>query len=347
MMESLVRLEDIRVYFWIRRSLFRSQAVHAVDGVSLTIGRGETVALVGESGSGKTTLGRASLGLVKPTSGRVLFDGVEITELKGLRLRRFRRRAQAIFQDPYSSVDPFMTAFQSVEEPLLIHGIGSGRERTGLVYQALRDVKLTPEKEMGAKFPHLLSGGQRQRVGIARALVLRPDYIVADEAVSMIDASGRAEILYLLRELQEQYGIAFLYITHDIATARHFAQRIAVMYLGIIVESGPVTAVVEHPLHPYTRALIEAVPEPNPANRTRLRPIMVGEPPSPMNIPTGCSFHPRCLAFMSGMCEVERPELVEVEARHFVACHLYLNGRKPDIRACEAPPASESLEGRE
>lgn len=325
--EDLVRLEDVKVYFWTRQGLFRMRPVRAVDGVSLTLRRGEVVAVVGESGSGKTTLGRASLRLIRPTGGRVLFDGLDITSLPEKRLRPLRRRAQAIFQDPFSSIDPFMTVYDSVEEPLLIHGIGPAAERRKRVLQALRDVRLTPPEEIGARYPHLLSGGQRQRVGIARALVLRPDYIVADEPVSMIDASSRAELLALLRDLQRRFGIAFLYITHDIATARHFAHRIAVMYLGRVVESGLASAVVENPLHPYTRALMAAVPEPDPANRLRDRPVLPGEPPSPTQVPPGCSFHPRCPDVISGLCDRTSPDLIEIESEHLVACHLHSGGR--------------------
>jgi oligopeptide/dipeptide ABC transporter ATP-binding protein len=320
---DLVRLEDVKVYFWVREGLFKTQAVRAVDGVSLSLKHGEVVSVVGESGSGKTTLGRASLRLVKPTAGRVLFDGRDITALREEELRTLRRRAQAIFQDPFSSIDPFMTVYDSVEEPLIIHRLGSASARRERVLHALQDVRLTPPEEIGARYPHLLSGGQRQRVGIARALVLQPDYIMADEPVSMVDASSRAELLYLLRGLQDRLGIALLYITHDIATARHFAQRIAVIYLGLIVESGPAATVVENPLHPYTQALIAAVPEPDPANRLRERPVLPGEPPSPVHVPPGCSFHPRCPSYMRGTCEAARPRLMEVEPKHLVACYLH------------------------
>jgi len=327
----LVRLEDVKVYFWVRKGLFRTRPVRAVDGVSLNLKRGETVAVVGESGSGKTTLGRASLRLVRLTAGRVVFDGQDITALPEEELRPLRRRAQAIFQDPFSSIDPFMTVYDSVEEPLIIHGIGPASERRARVLQALRDVRLTPPEEMSVRYPHLLSGGQRQRVGIARALVLRPDYIVADEPISMVDASSRAELLYLLRELQERFGITFLYITHDIATARHFAQRIVVMYLGRIVESGLTAAVVENPLHPYTRALMAAVPEPDPANRLRERPVLPGEPPSPIRVPSGCAFHPRCPDYMPGTCEADCPSLVEAEPKHFVACYRHLEKQSAEF----------------
>jgi peptide/nickel transport system ATP-binding protein len=320
---SLVRLEDVKMYFRVRRSLFRSIPVKAVDGVTLTIRRGETLGLVGESGSGKTTLGRVSLRLLTPTGGRVIYDGRDITRAREQELRWMRRRAQIIFQDPYSAIDPFMSIYQVLEEPLVLHQVGDRAEREELIHRALEDVKLTPTDEFAAKYPHMLSGGQRQRVGIARALILQPDYIVADEPVSMIDASSRTEILLLLRELQAKYGIAFLYITHDVATVKYFSDRIGVMYLGRIVELGPTRKVIANPLHPYTQALIEAVPDPDPQNRFRERKVIPGEPPNPINVPSGCSFHPRCPQFMAGKCEVLEPRLVEVEPNHYVACHLY------------------------
>ncbi|MBI4337854.1 MAG: ABC transporter ATP-binding protein [Chloroflexi bacterium] len=320
---ALLRVEDLKVHFQVRKGLLSTDTVRAVDGVSLSVARGETVALVGESGSGKTTLGRATLRLVVPTGGRVLFDGVDITRVPEGRLKRFRQRAQAVFQDPYSSLSPFMTVFQCVEEPLRVHGVRSRAEVQERVGRALEQVRLTPAVELATKYPHTLSGGQRQRVGLARALVLEPEYIVADEPVSMIDASSRAEVLELLRELQEKRGISFLFITHDIASARHFSDRIAVMYLGRIVELGPPAPIVSGPLHPYTRALIAAVPEPDPANRFRMRQVVPGEPPSATRVPPGCAFHPRCPQYMKGVCEAAVPQLREVEPGHWAACYLY------------------------
>ena len=322
-MGGLVELADVVVRFHARTGLFRTVAIDAVAGVSLTIEAGETLALVGESGSGKTTLGRASLRLVRPAGGSIRFDGLDITTMSERALKGFRREAQAVFQDPYSSLNPYRTVRETVEEPLAVHGIGTAAERTDRARKALEDVQLRPAEIFLPMYPHLLSGGQRQRVGIARALVLEPRYVVADEPVSMIDASSRAELLYLLRDLQARYGIAFLYITHDIASARHFASRIAVMYLGGIVEIGTPEAVVERPLHPYTRALIDAVPEPDPANRLRERPVVPGEVPSAASPPAGCPFHPRCPRFMAGRCELARPTLREAEPGHFVACYLY------------------------
>ena len=335
-MESLVSLESVRVHFAVRKMLFRTNTVAAVEDVSLAIKPGETLALVGESGSGKTTLGRAVLRLLPVTGGRVVFDGHDITHSPESRLKWFRRRAQAVFQDPYSSIDPFMSVYQVLEEPMVIHGVDDRRER---IESALRDVRLTPPEEYAPKYPHMLSGGQRQRVGIARALMLRPQFIVADEPVSMIDASSRAEILFLLRDLQEQYGMAFLYVTHDIATVRYFSHRLAVMYLGVVVELGTPAAVIDRPLHPYTQALIAAVPAPDPANRLREREVVPGEPPSPANAPSGCRFHPRCPHAMPGLCDAVVPPLMEEEEGHSVACHLYT----PQGRSWTGPRGAQHM----
>lgn len=322
-MDHLLRLEDIRVHFYIRKMLFRSTTVRAVDGVTLRISKGITLALVGESGSGKTTLGRASLRLLKPTSGRCYFDDIDITDEPERRLKWLRRRAQAVFQDPYSSLDPFMNVYQTLEEPLIIHKIGNSSQKKDKVEKALEDVQMVPSSQFMPKYPHMLSGGQRQRLGVARALILEPDYILADEPVSMIDASSRVEILSLLRELQQRYGIAFLYITHDIATARYFSDQIGVMYLGKIVEMSTPEQIIQNPLHPYTKALIAAVPEPDPSNRFRERYTIPGDPPTPAHVPSGCSFHPRCPEFMKGTCDVVAPQLQEVRPGHFTSCHLY------------------------
>ena len=321
--QPLVQVENVSVQFTARKGIFDKTVVRAVNNVSLTVHRGETIAVVGESGSGKTTLGRVSLGLVEPAEGRVTFDSKEITHQNEGKRKWFRRRAQAVFQDPYSSMNAYMNVGQLVEEPLIVHGIGKPKDRTVRVAQALSDVRLSPPEDYLSKYPHILSGGQRQRVGIARALVIRPEYIVADEPVSMIDASSRAEILYLMRDLQHHYHIAFLFITHDIASAAHFSNRIAIMYLGRIVEIGPPQSVINEPLHPYTKALIEAVPEPDPANRLRMRKVVPGEPPSPTNLPAGCAFHPRCPQFIPGKCDTAIPELREIRPGHFAACVLY------------------------
>ena len=321
-MSPILEMRDVRMHFPVPSGLFGTLMVKAVDGVSLEIRKGETLALIGESGSGKTTLGRLSLGTIKPTSGQVIFDGRDTAGLRGRDLLAFRRRAQAIFQDPYSSLDPFMTVLQIVEEPLAVHGVGRRGDREEAVHRVLREVRLNPE-EVASKYPHMLSGGQRQRVNIARALVLDPEYIAADEPVSMIDVSSRTEILGILRELQRRRGLALLYITHDIANAVNFAERIAVMYLGRIVEQGAASRVVAEPLHPYTIALIQAVPELDPSNRLRDRTSVSGEPPSAGRVPSGCRFHPRCKYFIPGRCDVIDPPLVEVRDSRQVACHLY------------------------
>ncbi len=319
----LVQLDDVHVVFSTRKGLFRGGEVRALNGVSLAVRRGETVALVGESGSGKTTLGRVSLRLVRPTAGRVAFDGQDLTEVRDEGLGWFRKRAQIVFQDPFSSLNPYMRVGELVEEPLVIDGVREREERAGRVRRALEAVELVPTARFMEKYPTAMSGGQRQRVGIARALVRDPDYIVADEPVSMIDASSRIEILDLLRGLQETRGVAFLYITHDIASARHFADRIAVMYLGTVVELGDAGAVIDRPLHPYTRALIAAIPEPDPSNRFRRRAVVPGEPAGSAYPAVGCPFYARCPDRTPGVCDVQRPTLVEEEPGHWVACHLY------------------------
>ena len=322
----VLRIEDLSVRFEVRTSFLHTRPIAAVTGVSLDLAAGETVAVVGESGSGKTTLGRATLRLVPAADGRVIFEGQDIAGLSGKSMLAFRRRAQAIFQDPFSSLSPYMRVGQLVAEPLDIHGPKDRAEQAPRVLDALEQVKLSPAAEFAEKYPHTLSGGQRQRVSIARAMVLEPDYLVADEPVSMIDASSRAEILYLLSELQRAGGLTFLYITHDLASARHFADRIAVMYAGRVVELASAAAVIERPLHPYTRALLAAVPEPDPANRHRQRPVVGGEPPDAGDLPPGCTFAPRCPAVIAGVCERVVPPLIEVEPGHEVACHLYPAG---------------------
>jgi len=321
-MSSLVIAENLKTYFEVRKGLFKRLGyVKAVDGVNLDIKRGETLALVGESGSGKTTLGRTLLKLIEPTEGKIIFDGIDITHLK--ELKWFRRKTGMIFQDPYSSIDPMHKISFIVEEPLIVNNIGNSEERREKVYEALRDVKLEPPEDFAGKYPHMLSGGQRQRVAIARVLIMKPEFIVADEPVSMLDASVRVEILTLLRELQFKYKISFLYITHDLATAKYFSDRIAVMYAGKIVELGPTKEVIKEPLHPYTKALIDALPDPDPSNRYKEREIVGGEPPNLINPPSGCRFHPRCPYFMKNKCEVKEPDLIEKDRGRWVSCYLY------------------------
>jgi oligopeptide/dipeptide ABC transporter ATP-binding protein len=319
----LVSLHDIDVVYVTHKGVFRRGEVKALTNVTLDVDRGETVALVGESGSGKSTLGRVSLRLVNPTAGTILFDGQDITKASHHDLGWFRKRAQIVFQDPFSSLNPYMRVFDLVDEPLIIDGNYSRSERASRVERALDAVELTPIRRYAGKYPTMMSGGQRQRVGIARALVRDPDYIVADEPVSMIDASSRIEILDLLDHLQETRGVTFLYITHDIASARHFADRIAVMYQGTIVERGSAGHVIDNPLHPYTKALINAIPEPDPQNRFRRRAVVPGEPVSGGPLPPGCPFYPRCPNRIPGKSDAARPPLIEQEPGHFVACVLY------------------------
>ena len=322
-MNPLVVIDNLQVHFQARKGLMSSVPVKALDGVSLDLNEGETVAIVGESGSGKTTLGRSILRLVDPNGGRILFRNENIIALNRLQLSHFRKSVQGVFQDPYSSINPFMSIGQILEEPLIIHDIGTSESRKAMTLKALQDVNLLPAKDISTKYPHMLSGGQRQRVGLARALILTPDLIVADEPVSMVDASSRAEILYLMRSLQKSYGITFLYITHDIATALHFSDRIAVMYGGKIVEVGESTSVISQPLHPYTQALIRAIPNPAPSNRLRQRSVVSGEPASAIDPPSGCRFHPRCPNIMIGICELTAPQLISVKTNHQVACYLW------------------------
>jgi peptide/nickel transport system ATP-binding protein len=322
---TLIVGRDLRVWFEIRKTLFSKPIyVKAIDGVTISIRKGETVAVVGESGCGKTTLGKTLLKLYKPTSGQIIYDGRRIDTLEEKDLKWYRREAQIIYQDPYSSLNPFFTVERILMEPLLINDIGNSiQERREIVYRALRDVKLEPPELFANKYPHMLSGGQRQRVAIARSLITNPRFIVADEPVSMLDASVRVEIMYLLKSIQEKYGTSFLYITHDVSTVKYFSDTINIMYAGKIVESGPVREVLANPLHPYTQALIEAIPDPDPANRKMRRSVPAGEPPSLINPPSGCRFHPRCPHFIKGKCEVIEPELIEKMPNHKVACHLY------------------------
>jgi peptide/nickel transport system ATP-binding protein len=311
----LLALDDVSMVFQTRKGLFRGGLVTAVSGVSLTVAHGETLALVGESGSGKTTVGRVSIRLLLPTSGRVLFAGQDISLVPEEELGWLRRRAAIVFQDPFSSLNPYMTVSELVAEPLVIDGVHDAGARRERVRAALEAVDLTPTERFVHAYPTSMSGGQRQRVGIARALIRNPDYIVADEPVSMVDASSRVEILDLLNGLQRQRGVAFLYITHDIASARHFADRIAVMHLGSIVESGSARQVIDQPVHPYTRALIAAVPEPDPANRFRRRATERWQDTPGLAIHPGCP-HAGSIAEPAVLLEVPG------EPGHSVACHL-------------------------
>ncbi|MEW6443494.1 MAG: dipeptide ABC transporter ATP-binding protein [bacterium] len=319
----LLEARDLKKHFPLKSGILgRSKDVlRAVDGVSFIIRKGETLGLVGESGCGKTTLGRTLLRLVEPTSGSIRFDGTEITTLPREPMRRLRRQMQMIFQDPYSSLNPRMTAGAMIEESLIVHGMGTRAERKKRVAELLEVVGLSPG--VAGKYPHEFSGGQRQRIGIARALALLPKLIVADEPVSALDVSIQAQILNLLIDLQESFGLTYLFISHDLRVVEHVSDRVAVMYLGRIVEMAPSGRLYANPCHPYTKALLAAVPNPDPERRGT-RVSVPGDVPSPVSPPPGCSFHPRC-AGAAQACRGELPPYHEVEPDHFVACTLFRN----------------------
>jgi len=318
----LLRVDNLVKHFPIVRGIFQKQvgAVRAVDGVSFEVKRGETLGLVGESGCGKSTTGRAILQLYRPTSGNVYFDGTDLTKLKGEDLRKTRRKMQMIFQDPYASLNPRMKVGDIVREPLLIHNVVTEAEANARVAQLLELVRLNPA--FAARYPHEFSGGQRQRIGIARALALQPSFIVCDEPISALDVSIQAQVVNLLEELQEQFNLTYLFIAHDLSMVRHISDRVAVMYLGVVVELTTRNELYSNPLHPYAQALLSAVPIPDPvAEATRKRTILVGDVPSPANPPSGCRFRTRC-PIAEAICAERRPEFREVKPGHFVACHL-------------------------
>ncbi len=326
MLDNLVEVRSLKKWFPVQKSFIetllarRVDYVRAVDGIDFEIRKGEVFGLAGESGSGKTTTGRLILRLVEPTEGRILFDGVDISSLRGEEMRRLRQRMQAIFQDPTASLNPRMKVGDAIGHGLEIHGIAKGLEKRKRVMEMMERVGLTPAATLYEKYPHQLSGGQRQRAVIARALILHPDLIVADEPIAMADVSVRVLILDLMMELKRDFDLTYLYITHDLATAKYICNRIAIMYLGKIVEIGPLKEIYSHPQHPYTIALLSAVPVPDPRAR-RKRVIPKGEIPNPINPPSGCRFHPRC-PFAERICGEEEPKLVEVGSGHFVACYL-------------------------
>jgi oligopeptide transport system ATP-binding protein len=321
MSESLLEVKALKVHFPVNSGPFSRARdfVRAVDGVSFALAPGETVGLVGESGCGKTTLGRAVIRLVEPTAGQVVFEGEDLTRLKGSALRARRRKFQMIFQDPYGSLSPRMTVESLIGEALDIHGQApNDAARRARVESLLEDVGL--DRLHANRYPHEFSGGQRQRIGIARALAVEPKLIVCDEPVSALDVSVQAQIVNLLRDLQQKHGLAYLFVAHDLAVVRHLSRRIMVMYLGRIVESGEAKTTCRSPKHPYTQALISAVPVVDPGSKRR-RIILGGDVPSPIDPPRGCPFHPRC-PVAEPRCMAEAPALRQVEPGHWVACHL-------------------------
>jgi oligopeptide transport system ATP-binding protein len=340
--EPLLELEHLVKYFPVKGGVLQREMaqVHAVDDISLTVYRGETLGLVGESGCGKSTLGRTVVRLLEPTSGDIRFDGQSIAKLGRRKLRPLRRELQMVFQDPYASLNPRKRVGSIVGDPLRIHGIGTRRERQARVQELLKIVGLAPEHYN--RFPHEFSGGQRQRIGVARALALRPKLIIADEPVSALDVSIQAQIVNLFEDLQDDFGLTYIFIAHDLNVVRHVSDRVAVMYLGSLVEISPAADLYEHPLHPYTISLLDAVPIPDPEVESRRKTVVLpGELPNPVDPPSGCRFHTRCPYRQPTRCHDEVPPLRPLrENGHLVACHW-----AEQIRAGEIEPRHLDVDG--
>ncbi len=322
--KTVLSIDDLHVWFELKRFGFgHAGYVKAVDGVTFDIHESETIAVVGESGCGKSSLMKTILALYKPTKGKIVFDNKDLSELDNKGLHWYRSHVGYVQQDPYGALAPFMTVQRILEEPLIVGGIKDKENRIQRIHKAMEEVKLTPVNDFLQKFPHMLSGGQQQRVVIARAMIMEPKLLVADEPVSMLDASVRVEILKLLSNLQEKHNLSVIYITHDLSTVSYFSERIFVMYAGNLVEKAKVRQVVDNPLHPYTMALLTGTSEPDAKNAETFKELPPGEPPSLVNPPTGCRFHPRCSKVIKGLCDVKFPPEFEPEPGHLVACWLY------------------------
>lgn len=322
--KTVLSIDDLHVWFELKRFGFgHAGYVKAVDGVTFDIHESETIAVVGESGCGKSSLMKTILALYKPTKGKIVFDNKDLSELDNKGLHWYHSHVGYVQQDPYGALAPFMTVQRILEEPLIVGGIKDKENRIQRIHKAMEEVKLTPVNDFLQKFPHMLSGGQQQRVVIARAMIMEPKLLVADEPVSMLDASVRVEILKLLRNLQELHNLSVIYITHDLSTVSYFSERIFVMYAGNLVEKAKVRQVVDNPLHPYTMALLTGTSEPDAKNAETFKELPPGEPPSLVNPPTGCRFHPRCSKVIKGLCDVKFPPEFEPEPGHLVACWLY------------------------
>jgi peptide/nickel transport system ATP-binding protein len=321
---TVLSIDDLHVWFELKRFGFgHAGYVKAVDGVTFDIHESETIAVVGESGCGKSSLMKTILGLYRPTKGKIVFDDKDLSELDTKGMHWYHSNVGYVQQDPYGALAPFMSVKKILEEPLIIGGIKNKQERIQRINKAMDEVKLTPVDDFLEKFPHMLSGGQQQRVVIARAMIMEPKFLVADEPVSMLDASVRVEILKLLSNLQKEHNLSVIYITHDLSTVSYFSERIFVMYAGNLVEKAGVRQVVDNPLHPYTMALLTGTSEPDAKNAETYKELPPGEPPSLVHPPSGCRFHPRCSRIIKGLCEVKFPPDFEPEPGHLVACWLY------------------------